>query len=380
MSLYFTEDHELFRREYRRFVENEVVPIAAEVDGAGEFPLQVLRSLGKQGYLCIQLPERYGGASGDVMMLVVAAEEMGRASSGIDASLLVHSIISVNPIYRFGSDEQRERYLPGAAAGRLIGAIAMTEPDAGSDLASIRTTARADSDSYVLNGTKMFITNGSIADFIVVAARTGPAGHRGISLFIVDTDRPGFQVARRLDKLGWRASDTAELVFEDCVVPANSLIGELGRGFYYLMENLNLERIVMAADCLGLARAAIDQAKQYALDRKQFGRPIAAFQDIRFMVVDMESSLRAAELLTYDAAWKLQSGVDCTLEASMARYVAGEMVNRVTGDAIQIHGGYGFMMESDVQRFYRDARVMTIGGGTSQIQKEVIAKRLGLVV
>ncbi len=329
LSIYFSEDHELFRREYRRFVENEVVPIAAEMDRVGEFPLQVLRSLGKQGYLCIQLPERYGGASGDVLMLVVAAEEMGRVSSGIDASLLVHSIISVNPIYRFGSDEQRERYLPGAAAGRLIGAIAMTEPDAGSDVASIRTTARAYGDSYVLNGTKMFITNGSIADFIVVAARTGPAGHRGISLFIVDTDRPGFKVARRLDKLGWRASDTAELVFEDCIVPLNSLIGEAGRGFYYLMENLNLERIVMAADCLGLARAAIDQAKQYALDRRQFGRPIAAFQDIRFMVVDMESSLRVAELLTYDAAWKLQSGEDCTLEASMARYVAGEMVNRV---------------------------------------------------
>jgi acyl-CoA dehydrogenase len=380
VSVYFDEDHELFRREYRRFVDSEVAPIAAAVDRAGEFPLQVLQSLGKHGYLCIQLPERYGGASGDVMMLVVAAEEMAHASSGIDASLLVHSIISVNPIYRFGSEEQRERYLPAAAAGRLVGAIAMTEPDAGSDVASIRTTARADGESYVLNGTKMFITNGSIADFVVVAARTGPPGHRGISLFIVDTNRPGFKVARRLDKLGWRASDTAELVFEDCVVPASSLIGEPGRGFYYLMENLNLERIVMAADCLGLARAAIDQAKQYALDRNQFGRPIAAFQDIRFMVVDMESALRSAELLTYDAAWKLQHGEGCTLEASMARYVAGEMVNRVTGDAIQIHGGYGFMMESDVQRFYRDARVMTIGGGTSQIQKEVIARRLGLAV
>ncbi len=380
MSIYFGEEHELFRREYRRFVDAEVAPIAATVDRTGEFPMQVLRSLGKHGYLCIQLPERYGGASGDVMMLVVAAEEMAHASSGIDASLLVHSIISVNPIYRFGSEEQRELYLPAAASGQMVGAIAMTEPDAGSDVASIRTTARADGDSYVLNGTKMFITNGSIADFVVVAARTGPAGHSGISLFIVDTDRPGFKVARRLDKLGWRASDTAELVFEDCVVPASSLIGEPGRGFYYLMENLNLERIVMAADCLGLARAAIDQAKQYALDRNQFGRPIAAFQDIRFMIVEMESASRSAELLTYDAAWRLQHGESCTLEASMARYVAGEMVNRVTGDAIQIHGGYGFMMESDVQRFYRDARVMTIGGGTSQIQKEVIARRLGLAV
>ncbi len=379
MSIYFDGEHELFRREYRRFVENEVAPIAAAADRAGEFPVQVLRSLGKHGYLCIQLPEQYGGASADVMMLVVAAEEMAYASSGIDASLLVHSVIAVNPIYRFGSAEQRARYLPPAASGDMIGAIAMTEPDAGSDVASIGTTARPDGDGYVLNGTKVFITNGCIADFVVVAARTGGPGHRGISLFIVDAGSPGFKVARHLDKLGWRASDTAELLFEDCRVPAGSLIGEAGRGFYYLMENLNLERIVMAADCVGLARAALEQAKSYALARRQFGQPIASFQDIRFMIVDMEARWRAAQLLTYEAAWKLQREESCTLESSMARYVAGEMVNRVTGDAIQIHGGYGFMMDSDVQRFYRDARVMTIGGGTSQIQKEVIARRLGLV-
>jgi alkylation response protein AidB-like acyl-CoA dehydrogenase len=378
VNVYFDDEHEMFRREYRRFVQREIMPIAAKVDAAGEFPLEVLRELGRMGYLCIQLPERYGGSNADAMMLVIAAEETAYASSGIDASLLVHSIIAVNPIFRFGSSEQRERYLPPAASGAAVGAIAMTEPDAGSDVASIRTTARRDGDSYVINGAKMFITNGTIADFVVVVARTGEPGHRGISLFIVDAGRPGFKVARRLDKLGWRSSDTAELVFDDCTVPADSLIGEEGRGFYYLMENLNLERIVMAADCLGLARAALDQAKSHALERRQFGHSIASFQDIRFMIVDMVARLRAAELLTYDAAWKLQVGEDCTMEASMARYVAGEMVNRVTGDAIQIHGGYGFMMESDVQRFYRDARVMTIGGGTSKMQKEVIARRLGL--
>ncbi len=378
MNVYFDDEHEMFRREYRRFVRQEITPIAAKVDAAGEFPLEVLRELGKMGYLCIQLPEQYGGSGADVMMLVIAAEEMAYASSGIDASLLVHSIIAVNPIFRFGSAKQREHYLPRAASGMSVGAIAMTEPDAGSDVASIRTSARRDGDSYVINGSKMFITNGTIADFVVVAARTGEPGYRGISLFIVDAGTPGFKVARRLDKLGWRASDTAELIFADCTVPADSLIGEEGRGFHYLMENLNLERIAMAADCLGLARAAIDQAKSYALGRRQFGQAIATFQDIRFMIVDMETRLRAAELLTYDAAWRLQMGEDCAMEASMARYVAGEMVNRVTGDAIQIHGGYGFMMESDVQRFYRDARVMTIGGGTSQIQKEVIARRLGL--
>ena len=378
MNIYSDGEHEMFRTEYRRFVRQEIMPIAAKVDEVGEFPLEVLRELGRMGYLCIQLPEQYGGSGADATMLVIAAEEMAYASSGIDASLLVHSIIAVNPIFRFGSAEQREQYLPRAASGRAVAAIAMTEPDAGSDVASIRTSARRDGDGYVINGTKMFITNGTIADFVVVAARTGEPGHRGISLFIVDAGTPGFRATRRLEKLGWRASDTAELVFDDCTVPAESLIGEEGRGFYYLMENLNLERIVMAADCLGLARAAIDQAKSYALERRQFGRAIASFQEIRFMIVDMEARLRAAELLTYDAAWKLQMGGDCTMEASMARYVAGEMVNRVTGDAIQIHGGYGFMMESDVQRFYRDARVMTIGGGTSQIQKEVIARKLGL--
>ncbi len=378
MNIYSDGEHEMFRTEYRRFVRQEIMPIAAKVDEVGEFPLEVLRELGRMGYLCIQLPEQYGGSGADAMMLVISAEEMAYASSGIDASLLVHSIIAVNPIFRFGSAEQREQYLPRAASGRAVAAIAMTEPDAGSDVASIRTSARRDGDGYVINGTKMFITNGTIADFVVVAARTGEPGHRGISLFIVDAGTPGFRATRRLEKLGWRASDTAELVFDDCTVPADSLIGEEGRGFYYLMENLNLERIVMAADCLGLARAAIDQAKSYALERRQFGRAIASFQEIRFMIVDMEARLRAAELLTYDAAWKLQMGGDCTMEASMARYVAGEMVNRVTGDAIQIHGGYGFMMESDVQRFYRDARVMTIGGGTSQIQKEVIARKLGL--
>ncbi len=378
MTIYLDAEHEMFRSEYRRYVREEVLPIAAEADEAGEFPLKVLQALGRMGYLCLQLPEQYGGSSADATMLVIAAEEMAYASSGIDASLLVHSVIAVNPILKFGSDEQRERYLPRAASGTAVAAIAMTEPDAGSDVASISTSAQRNVDGFLINGVKMFITNGTIADFVVVAARTGEPGHRGISLFIVDADTPGFKAARRLEKLGWRASDTAELVFDDCAIPASSLIGEENKGFYYLMENLNLERIVMAADCLGLARAAIDQAKGYALERKQFGQPIASFQDIRFMIVDMETRLRAAQLLTYDAAWKLQTGEDCTMEASMARYVAGEMVNRVTADAIQIHGGYGFMMESGVQRFYRDARVMTIGGGTSQIQKEVIARRLGL--
>ena len=256
----------------------------------------------------------------------------------------------------------------------------MTEPEAGSDVSSIATTARRDGDCYVLNGSKMFITNGTICDFVVVAARTGegPDRHKGLSLMVVERGTPGFETVRKLDKLGWRASDTGQLRFTNCRVPAANLIGEEGRGFYDLMNNLDVERTVFAADCVGLAQAAYDAAARRARERKQFGKPIAEFQDIRTLLVDMHVRIDAARLLTYRAAWMIDQGCRATVEASVAKYFASEAARDVTRDAVQVFGGSGFLMDSPVQRYYRDAPVLTIGAGTSQIQRQIIAAQLGL--
>jgi acyl-CoA dehydrogenase len=280
----------------------------------------------------------------------------------------------------FGNDRQKQDYLRPVLRGEKIAAIAMTEPGAGSDVGGITTTAVRDGDDYLITGEKLFITNGTIADFVLVAVRTGTLEerHRGLSLFLVDRGTPGFSVKCKLKKLGWRASDTAALTFKDCRVPANNLVGELNKGFYHLMHNLDVERMVVTADALGLATSAYEAAVDYAKKRVQFGQPISKFQVIRHQLVDMHVSIEVARLVVYNSAFAIDAGQSTATAASSAKYYVTEVLRKVTADAVQVMGGQGFLMDNAVQRFFRDAPVYTIGAGTSQIQKEIIAKNLGL--
>ncbi len=379
MEFAFNEQQELFRRAIRAFAEKEVAPIARECDEHEEYPLHVLKKLGQLGYLGMRFPSEYGGSDGDTVSAAIMAEELGYASAGIFLGIYVHVFLALAAIHRFGNDEQKERYLAPGIRGDKVGAWGFAEPDAGSDPGNMKTRALRDGDTYILNGTKMFITNGNIADFVVVTAVTDPAqGMRGLSLLIIDKGTPGFTAGGALRKLGVRASDTAELVFQDCRLPASQLLGRENSGFYDAMRTLTEGRVISAAFALGLGRAAFDQTLAYAKQRVTFGQPIGSFQGIQWMFADMALGLEAAKLLTYQAAWRADQDLPYITEASMAKLHATELATRIANDAVQIHGGTGFMMESDVQRFYRDCKLMEIGEGTSQIQRNTIARQLGL--
>ena len=379
MDLSFSEEQELFRRAVRDFAAREVAPLAREYDEREEYPVHLFKKLADLGYLGLRFPPQYGGAGADAVTSIILAEEMGYASAGIFLGIYVHVFLALTSISHFGSEEQKRAYLAPGIRAEKIGAWGFAEPDAGSDPGAIKTTARRQGDGYLLSGTKMFITNGNLCDFVVVTASTEPgAGLRGLSLFIVDKGTPGFTVARTLRKLGVRASDTAELAFQDCSVPRSALLGEENVGFAGAMRTLTEGRIVAAAFALGTARAAFDQSLAYAKERVAFGQPIGQFQGIQWLLADMALDLEAARLLTLQAAWLLDRGLPHIKEASMAKLFATEACARITGQAVLLHGGYGFMMESDVQRFYRDCKVMEIGEGTSHIQRNVIARQLGL--
>ncbi len=379
MEFAFNEQQEMFRRAIRTFAEREVAPIAPECDEREEFPLHVLRKLGALGYLGIKFPSAYGGGDGDTVSAAIMAEELAYASAGIFLGIYVHVFLALSAVAAFGTPDQKERYLAPGIRGEKLGAWGFAEPDAGSDPAGMRTRAVRDGDTYVLNGTKMFITNGNIADFVVATAVTDPAqGMRGLSLFIVDRGAPGFTAGGPLRKLGVRASDTAELVFQDCRLPASQLLGQENTGFYDAMRTLTLGRIISAAFALGLGRAAFDRTLAYAKQRIAFGQPIGKFQGIQWMLADMALGLEAARLLAYQAAWRADQGLPYVTEASMAKLFATELASRIASGAVEIHGGSGFMMESDIQRFYRDCKLLEIGEGTSQIQRNTIARQLGL--
>ena len=379
MDLSFSEEQELFRKAVRDFAAREVAPIAREYDEREEYPTHIFKKLADLGYLGLRFPPQYGGGDADAVTSVILAEEMGYASAGIFLGIYVHVFLALTSIHHFGSEEHKQAYLAPGIRAEKIGAWGFAEPDAGSDPGAIRTTGRRQGDGYVLNGTKMFITNGNLCDFVVVTASTEPgAAIRGLSLFIVDKGTPGFAVARTLRKLGVRASDTAELSFQDCFIPRSALLGEENLGFANAMRTLTEGRIVAAAFALGTARAAFDQSLAYAKERVAFGQPIGQFQGIQWLLADMALDLEAARLLTLQAAWLLDRGLPHVKEASMAKLFATEACARITGQAVLLHGGYGFMMDSDVQRFYRDCKVMEIGEGTSHIQRNVIARQLGL--
>jgi acyl-CoA dehydrogenase len=377
----FTDEHEMLRRTVRAFVEKEVVPHVDAWEEAGRLPRELWRRLGELGFLGLEFPVEYGGGGGDFLSSVVLGEEMARCrSGGVAFSVLVHTDMSSPWLTRYGTPAQKRAYLPGIVRGETVCALGITEPGTGSDMAGIRTRAVRDDDRYLLTGSKIFITNGVHGDLYFVAARTSPGPaerrHAGISMFLVERGAPGFTVSRRLDKMGMRASDTAELSFQDCPVPAANLLGEEGRGFQQLAAGLQRERIMAAVLALSGAAQALEDTTAYLRQRQAFDGPLADKQVLRHRVADMATEIEAARHLVYHAASLYAAGQECASQVSMAKLFATEVANRVAYQAVQLHGGYGYMREFPVERFFRDVRLWTIASGTSEIMREIIAKRL----
>lgn len=377
----FNEEHEIFRRTLRSFVEQELQPHADEWEKACTFPArEVLLKMGALGFVGITVPEAYGGAGADEIMSAVVVEEMARCQSGgVAAAYGMHSQIILPAIARIGSDGQKEKYLPAGVRGELIGCLGVTEPDAGSDVAAMRTLAVKDGDDYVINGSKMFITNGAIADLCVLAARTDrDKKYEGVTLFLVETDNPGFKVGKKLDKLGWRPSDTAELFFDDMRVPASAVLGGEGAGFIHIMTNFMGERLYMALGSVASAQLTLDATVRYVKERRQFGKSLSKFQVIRHKLADMAIQIEAARQLCYNTLRMVAAEEPCQREIAMCKVFACQTAIDVADQAIQLHGGYGYMTEYLPQRAWRDARLGTIGGGTSEIQKEIITRLMDL--
>ena len=376
----FSEEHELFRGQCRKFVERELSPHAREWEEKKEFPNEVFRWVGEMGYHGMLIPEEYGGVGPDHLLAAVWCEESTRVGSGgVAAGLSMHSLIVLPAIAKFGSEDQKNRFLVPGVKGEKIGALALTEPVGGSDLASMRTIARREGDAYILSGSKTFITNGSRADFTLVLCKTDPgAGYKGFSFLIVEKGMPGFLQGKPLEKLGWQAGDTAELTFENVVVPVANRIGEEGAGFYCAMGNLEWERLIMALGTVYSAQLAFEKTKTYILQREAFGRPIGKFQVNRHKMVDMATEIEAGRQLNYYALRKMVRGEPCTREVTLAKIFASKMGDFVATTCLQLHGGYGYMKEYEIERFFRDVRINSIGGGTSEILKEIVGRLMGL--
>jgi acyl-CoA dehydrogenase len=376
---YFTEEHEMLRSTIRRFIADRVLPHADQWEEDGFVPRAVLREMGELGLLGIRYDSRHGGSELDTLATVVLAEELGRSGyGGFAVTVLVHTDMASPHLFHGGTPEQLDRYMPDIVAGKKIAAVAMTEADAGSDLAGMRTTAVRDGDAWVLNGSKMFITNGVHGDIYFVAAKTGaqPGRNRMVSMFIVEKGTPGFTVARPLKKTGWLSSDTAELVFENCRVPAGNLLGEEHKGFYALMKNLQNERIVLGAQAMGEASRAIELAMEWVTQRNAFGSTLWDKQTIRQRLAWRASQVEAAKALVYNTAWRDAQGQVVTKEVSMIKALCGTLVNEVMYDCVQFHGGMGFIRETAIERMSRDARVQAIGGGATEVMLEEVAKRM----
>lgn len=373
----YTEDHETFRMALRRFVERELAPHVDAWEEAGEFPREIYRKLAALGVLGLGYPEEYGGVPGDMFHRIVISDELARAGSGgLSASLMSHTI-GAPPILRGGSESLKSRVLPGILRGEKISALAITEPSGGSDVANLLTTARLDGGHYVVNGSKMFITSGMRADYITVAVRTGGPGAAGVSLLLIESDAPGF-TRTPLKKMGWWASDTAQLFFDDCRVPATNLIGEENRGFRLIMQNFNAERIGMSASACAFAAVCLEDAIAWARDRKTFGKQLIEHQVIRHKLVDMAMRINAARAMLEDLAARVQDGENPVAEICMLKNFTTQAMQFCADQAVQIMGGMGFMRGSRVERIYRDVKVMMIGGGAEEIMKDLAAKQMGL--
>lgn len=371
---YFSKAHEMVRRSVRDFVKKEILPNIDDWEEAGEFPLALYAKAGDVGILGIGYPEELGGTPGDLFFKVAASEELMRSGSGGLVAGLGSLDIAIPPIIRHGTDEQKERFVKPVLAGKKIAALGITEPSGGSDVARLRTTAVRDGDVYVVNGSKTFITSGCRADQVTCAVRTGEEGAHGISFLVVEKGTPGFSTSNKLRKMGWWASDTAELFFDDCRVPVANRIGEENQGFYIIMENFQAERLSLAIMANMTAQLALDEALRYAREREAFGKPLTAFQVTRHKLAELATLVEISREYTYRVAARMDAGIDQIKEVSMAKNFACSVSNRVTYEAVQVFGGFGFMRGYLVERLYRDNRVLSIGGGTTEIMNEIISK------
>jgi butyryl-CoA dehydrogenase len=381
MDLSLTEEHKMIRKMVRQFAEKEVAPIAAEMDENAEVPFENIKKMGELGLMGLTVSEEYGGGGMDTVSYCIATEEISKACASTAIVMGVQNSLVCHGIEKFGTEDQKQRFLVPLAEGKLIGAFALTEPEAGSDAAAQKTTMVLDGDEYIVNGTKNFITSGGFADVILLFGVTDKSkGYRGTTALLVEKGTPGFSVGKEENKLGIRATDTSELVFEDCRVPVGNRLGEEGQGFKIALTDLDAGRISVAAQALGIAEAAYEAALEYAKAREQFGRPIAKFQGIRWMLADMATRIEASRLLVYNAALAKdrakETGGRYSKEAAMAKLYASETASWVTDLAIQIHGGYGYVKDYPVERYYRDARITRIYEGTSEIQRMVIADQI----
>ncbi|MEE8472481.1 MAG: acyl-CoA dehydrogenase family protein [Dehalococcoidia bacterium] len=374
------EEQKMFQQAIRAFSEKEISPLVAEAEEKEKFPEGLFSRMGELGYLCVRYPAKYGGAEMGKLTECILVEEVARICSGIAAAIMVHSGLGSSLINDYGTEEQKQRFLVPAIQGKKIGSFGLTEPNAGSDAASIQTRADRDGDGYVLNGTKIYITNGPIADYVLAVVYTDKSlgSKAGISVIIVEKGTPGFTVARKLSKLGNRSTETAELVFDNCRVPRENLIGEEGRGFPYVLGTLSAGRISHAFRSLGVAQAAYEASLAYSKERVQFGQAIGKFQAIGFKLSRMAVDIEAARWMGYRTAWLYDQGRRCLKEAAMTKLLASDAALLATAEAMQIHGGVGYMMESPIQRFYRDARLAPITEGTTEVQHIVIGREIGV--
>jgi short/branched chain acyl-CoA dehydrogenase len=372
-----SEEHELIRRTVREFARDRIAPVAEELDREHRFPYELVAEMAELGLMGIPIPEDWGGAGGDTLSYAIAVEELTRVDSSVAITVAAHTSLGTMPILMFGSEEQKRAWLPDLASGKRLAAFALTEPGAGSDAGSMRTSAELRDGKWIVNGSKIFITNAGtdITACVTIAARTGD---NEISNLIVPNGTEGYEISTPMRKMGWRASDTRELSFRDCAVPEENLLGPRGAGFKQFLEILDGGRISIAAMGLGLAEGAYDLARAYAREREQFGQPIANFQAIQFKLADMATEIEAGRALVYRAAWLKDQGSSFAKEAAMAKLFTGELAHRVANHALLIHGGYGFMDEYAISRLYRDQKVLEIGEGTNEVQRMVIARHLGL--
>ncbi|MDQ0244902.1 alkylation response protein AidB-like acyl-CoA dehydrogenase [Bacillus fengqiuensis] len=376
MTISFTQEQQMLQKMVREFAKKEIAPFVERME-KGEFPRDILRKMGELGLMGIPVPEEYGGSGLDFVSYIVAIHEISKVSATVGVILSVHTSVGTNPILYFGTEEQKRKYIPKLASGRYLGAFCLTEPNAGSDAASLKTRAERKENYYVLNGSKVFITNGGEADTYIVFASTNPAeGRKGISAFIVEKGTPGFIIGKDEHKMGLYGSRTTQISLEDCLVPAENLLGSEGEGFNIAMANLAAGRIGIAAQSLGIAEAALEEAVSYAKTRIQFGKPIAAQQGIAFKLADMATNVEASKLLTYQAAYLRSRNISCSKEASMAKLFASGTAMNVATEAVQVLGGYGYTKDYAAERYFRDAKVCEIYEGTSEIQRIVISKHL----
>jgi short/branched chain acyl-CoA dehydrogenase len=377
VNLDLTEEQELIRRTVRDFAERRVAPVAEELDREARFPYELVDELAELGLMGMTIPEEYGGAGADTVSYAIAIEELTRVDSSVAITVAAHHSLGTLPIYYYGSEEQRREWLPGLASGKKLAAFGLTEPGAGSDAGATRTHAELRDGEWVINGSKIFITNAG-TDITACVTITAQTADGEISNIVVENGTRGYEVSGPMKKLGWRASDTRELSFKDCVVPEGNLLGERGKGFQQFLEILDGGRISVAAMGVGLAQGAYDLAYAYAKERHQFGRPIAEFQAVQFRLADIATEIEAGRNLVYKAAWLKDQDREFAREAAMAKLYTGELSNRAVNWALQIHGGYGYMDEFAISRLYRDQKILEIGEGTNEVQRMVIARHLGL--